>query len=162
MIISLCKKSIPLLSVSSLHVLEGCNEISPQPSLLQTEHPQLPQPVLTGAVLQPSDHLQGPHLDPLQQLCILPVLGPPGLDAALQVGPHKGRTERYNPLFCCSPGYSCRAASTHCWLVLSSLLSRTALLLGAALKEFISHSAHISGIAATQVQHFAFGLVEPH
>ena len=27
-------------------------------------------------------------------------LGPPGLDAALQVGPHEGREERYNPRPC--------------------------------------------------------------
>ena len=39
---------------------------------------QLPQPVFTGEVHQPSEHLRGPPLDPLQQVCIFLVLGAPG------------------------------------------------------------------------------------
>ena len=35
-------------------------------------------------MLQPSYHLHGPPLDPLQQLCILLVLGAPKLDTVLQ------------------------------------------------------------------------------
>ena len=54
-----------LLSVGSLKELEGCNEVTPQPSLLQAEQAQLPQPVFIGEALQPSDHLCGPTLDPL-------------------------------------------------------------------------------------------------
>lgn len=38
-------------------------KVSPQPSLLCSEWPQL-----IGEVLQPFDHLRGPPLDPLQQL----------------------------------------------------------------------------------------------
>ena len=53
---------------------------------------------LTGEVLQPSGHLSGPPLDLLQELHILPVLGAPGLDAVLHMGPHKSRVERDNPL----------------------------------------------------------------
>jgi len=49
-------------------------------------------------VLQPSDHLSGPPLDPLQQLHILPMLGPPDLDTVLQVGPQEGRAEGDDPL----------------------------------------------------------------
>mgnify|MGYP001853276447 FL=1 len=50
--------------------MEGCKEFSLQPSLLQAEQDQLPQPVFIEEVLQPSDHLRGPPLDPLQQLHI--------------------------------------------------------------------------------------------
>jgi len=42
----------------------SCSKVTPEPSLLQAEEPQLPQPVLRGEVLQPSDHLRGllwPH-----------------------------------------------------------------------------------------------------
>ena len=39
----LCKKLISLLLKISLYPLEGHNEVSPQPSLLQTEQGQLPQ-----------------------------------------------------------------------------------------------------------------------
>ena len=66
-------------------------------SLLQIKQAQLPQPFFTGEVLQPSDHLCGTSLDPIQQLHILPVLGAPELNAVLQKGHHKGRTEQDNP-----------------------------------------------------------------
>ena len=46
--------------------------------------------------LQPSDHLSGPPLDPIYELYILPVLGSPGLDTVLQMGPHKSRVEGDN------------------------------------------------------------------
>ena len=63
--------------------------VTPQPSLLQAEQAQLPQPVFAGEVLQPSEHLCGPPLDPLQQLPVLLVLGPPDLDTVLQMGPNE-------------------------------------------------------------------------
>ena len=77
-----------LLLLSSLQVLEGHNKVSSEPSPLQDEKAQLPQPFLTGKVLQPSDHLHGPPSDPLQQLHIFLMLGAPDLDAVLQMGPH--------------------------------------------------------------------------
>jgi len=43
--------SVPLLLVSLLQVLEGCNEVSLEPSLLQAKHAQLPQPFFIGEVL---------------------------------------------------------------------------------------------------------------
>jgi len=55
--------------------LDGCNEIPLQPSLLQAEQAQLPQTVFRGEVLQPSDHLHGPLVAPLQQLSVFIVLG---------------------------------------------------------------------------------------
>ncbi|KAK4831893.1 LOW QUALITY PROTEIN: hypothetical protein QYF61_020040 [Mycteria americana] len=67
-----------------LKILEGCYKVSPQPSLLQAEQPQLSQPVLIGEVLHPSDHFHGPPLDSLQQLHVLLVLRTPELDAGLQ------------------------------------------------------------------------------
>ena len=71
------KQSYPFLFIRSLPVLEGRNEVSLQPSLLQAKPAQFPLPFLIGEVLQPSDHLSGPSLDPLQELHILPVLGAP-------------------------------------------------------------------------------------
>ena len=84
-----CKQPLSFLFIRSLQVLEGRNEVSLQPSLLQAKPAQFPLPFLIGEVLQPSDHLSGPPLDPLQELHILPLLGAPGLDAVLQMGPHK-------------------------------------------------------------------------
>ena len=65
-----------LLLISSLQVLEGCNEVFSEPSLLQAEQVQLPQPFFKGKVLQPSDHLCGPPHDLLLQIRILPLLRP--------------------------------------------------------------------------------------
>ena len=70
-------------------VLKDHSEVSLEPSLLQPKQSQFPQPFLIGEVLQPSDHLSGSPLDPLQELHVLSVLGTPGLDAVLQMGPHK-------------------------------------------------------------------------
>ena len=84
------------LPVGPLQVLEGHCKVSLEPSLLQSEIPQLSQPVLMGEVLQPSDQLHGPPLHPLQQLHVLLVLGAPELDALLQVGSHESRVEGQN------------------------------------------------------------------
>ena len=56
-----------------LQVLEGHNEVSPEPSLSQAKQAQFLQPFFIGEVLQTPDHLSGPPLDPLQELHILPV-----------------------------------------------------------------------------------------
>jgi len=37
----------------------SCSKVTLEPALPQAEQPQLPQPVLVGEVLQPSDHLRG-------------------------------------------------------------------------------------------------------
>ena len=62
------KQPFPLLFTHSLQVLEGCNEVSPEPSLFQAKQAQFPQPFFTGEVLQPSDYLSGPPLDQFQEL----------------------------------------------------------------------------------------------
>ncbi|KAK4810814.1 LOW QUALITY PROTEIN: hypothetical protein QYF61_008786 [Mycteria americana] len=46
-------------------LLKDRNKVSPEPSLLQAEQPQLSQPFLIGKVFQPSNHFRGPPLDPL-------------------------------------------------------------------------------------------------
>ena len=67
-------------------------------SLLQIEQTQVLKPVFIGEVLQSSNHLHGPSLNPLQKLSVFPVLEVPDLDAVLQMGTHKGRVERDNHL----------------------------------------------------------------
>jgi len=79
-------------------MLEGFSKVSPEPSLLQAEQPQLSQPVLTGEVFHPPDHFCGTPLDPLQQPHVLTVLRAPELDAGLQVGSHQSQAEWQNPL----------------------------------------------------------------
>ena len=49
------KQPFPFLFICSLQVLEGHNEVSLEPFLLQAKQTQFPQPFLIGEVLQPSD-----------------------------------------------------------------------------------------------------------
>jgi len=56
---ALVKGHCPTVLQAPLWVLEGCNKVSVEPSLLQAEQPQLSQPFLIGGVLQPSDHFCG-------------------------------------------------------------------------------------------------------
>jgi len=67
------KKLVPIFHVDPLQVLEGCCKVSPQPSLLHAEQPQLSQPFLTE-VFHPSDHFCGSPVAPLQQVHVFPVL----------------------------------------------------------------------------------------
>ena len=62
--ICLCKKMVPLLLVSSFPALEGCNEVSPEPSLLQTKQVQFPQTFFIGEELHTSDYLQVSPVNP--------------------------------------------------------------------------------------------------
>jgi len=107
-----CKQLFPLPFICSCQVLEG-HEFSPRPSLHQAKQAQFPQPFLRGEVLQPSDHLSGPPLDPFQELHVFLVLGPPGLDAVLQIC----WNSRYRMLECLNstPLFSCKycVRSTH-------------------------------------------------
>ena len=55
--------------------VEGHNEVSLEPSVLQAKQVQFPQPFFIRELLQPSDHLSGSPLDSFQELCIFLVFG---------------------------------------------------------------------------------------
>ena len=131
--------------------MEG-HDVSPQPSPLQTEEAQFLQPVFIGEMLQPSEHLRGPPLDPLQKLHIFPVLRSPELDAVLHMGPHKGRVERDNPLFALLAApvlmeprilLTFQAPSAHCWLSFSVNQDLSALLSSFTSEPFLPRWAAI-------------------
>uniref|UniRef100_A0A8B9IT77 CUB domain-containing protein n=1 Tax=Amazona collaria TaxID=241587 RepID=A0A8B9IT77_9PSIT len=50
------EESLPSILIGPLQILEGCYEVSMQPSLLQAEQPQLSQPICIREVLQSPDH----------------------------------------------------------------------------------------------------------
>ena len=64
------------------------------PQSPQAKQAQFIQHFFIGEVLQPSGHLSCPPLDPFQKVCILLVLGAPGLDAVLQIGPMNSRNQK--------------------------------------------------------------------
>ena len=85
--------SVSSFLINFLQALEGCSKVSPQPSLLRAEQPQLPQPFLIGEVFQPWDHFCGPPLDPLQHVHLFPMLRASELDAGLQLRSHQSGVE---------------------------------------------------------------------
>ncbi|KAK4828770.1 hypothetical protein QYF61_000795 [Mycteria americana] len=168
-----CKKSLSSFLVGPLQVLEGCYKVSPEPSLLQAEQPQLSQPFFTGEVIQPSDHLCGPPLDSLQQVHVLLMLGAPEVNVVLQVGSHESGVEGENHLPRPAGHASFDAAQDTVGLLgckrmlpghVELLINQhpQVLLLRAALNPFSTQPVFVLGIAWTQVQDPALGLVEPH
>ncbi|KAJ7415938.1 hypothetical protein WISP_75203 [Willisornis vidua] len=123
----------PCLAPASFQGVVGRNEDSPEPPLLQAKHPQLPQPFLTGPVLQ-SLHQSCPSLDPLQHLNVLPKLRGSELGTALAMWPHQCQVKRKN--HCPGPAghtvpdkartpLAFLATRAHCWLMFSFLSIRT-------------------------------------
>jgi len=88
---SYAKKVSPSPACKLLSSSEGPQWCVPRAFSSPSQSSQFPQPFFTGELLQPSDHLSGPPLDPLQELHVLLVLGVPGLDSVLQMRPRKGR-----------------------------------------------------------------------
>ncbi|KAK4817066.1 hypothetical protein QYF61_027095 [Mycteria americana] len=138
----------------------------------RAEQPQLSQPVLIGEVFHPSDHFCGPPLD-LLLVHVLPVLSTPELDAVLQVGSRQSKVEGQSHL----PGPAGHAsfdaaqdmaAFLGCECTLPAHVQLFThqypqdLLCSAALNPFIPQPVLILGVALTQVQDLALGLVEPH
>jgi len=65
------------------------NDVTPQPPLLQAEQSELPQPFLTGEVLQSLNGLCGCLLGSLQQVHASPVLENSAQDTGLQLWPYQ-------------------------------------------------------------------------
>ena len=136
--------------------MEGLNEVSLEPSLLQTEQAQLPQSVM----LQPSEHLCGSPLNPLQQLHILLVLGSRIWVEYCRLGLTKEEQRgQFPPCSCWQPLWMQPrillvfwAASAHCWFTLSHTSTRTLKSFFAGLLSRSSPSPYIR-IFLTQLQH---------
>ena len=57
------EESGPILLTPTLQIFMGISKVPSQPSLLQAEQAQLPQPLLTGEMLQSPPHPRSPALD---------------------------------------------------------------------------------------------------
>jgi len=67
--------------IISLYLLDDFYQLSPQPSLLEAEQSQVPQPPLTGPMFQPPHDLREPLLNLLHFIHVSLALGRPNLDA---------------------------------------------------------------------------------
>ena len=104
-------------------------------------------------MLKLSDHIRGPPLDLLQQLSVL-VLEAPELNTVLQVGSLESSVEEKYHLTCPARHDTLDAA-----LDLDTVTSQI-FLLTAAFNPFSAQTVFMLGIALTQVQDFALGLVK--
>lgn len=86
----------PHLAPPSCHRVAETEKVPPEPPLPQAEQPQLPQPFLTGSVLQILHQLCFPSLNLLQHLDVFPELREPELNTALEVWPHQCPAEGKN------------------------------------------------------------------
>ncbi|KAK4829842.1 hypothetical protein QYF61_006852 [Mycteria americana] len=130
----IAKKFLPYISSLNL----------PSFSLKQLPLVLSQQALLKREVFQPSDHFCGPPLDLLQQVHVLLVLRTPELSTVLQ--PRIGLAFWHRAGSC--PAFHPPAPQV--------LLHR------AALNPFIPQPVLIPGVAPTQVQEPALGLVKPH
>uniref|UniRef100_A0A8B9GCQ8 DNA helicase n=1 Tax=Amazona collaria TaxID=241587 RepID=A0A8B9GCQ8_9PSIT len=87
------EESLPSTPTGPLQILEGCHEVSTQPSLLQAEQPQLSHPIFIREVLQSPDHPRGPPLHLFQQFHVLFTLRTPEQHTILQVRSHESRVK---------------------------------------------------------------------
>jgi len=85
------------LATTSLQVAVDSNKVSPQPPLLQTKQPQLPQSLLIRLVLQTPHQPHCPSLDTLRYLHVPLVVRGPKLNTVLQVQPHQCRVQGQSP-----------------------------------------------------------------
>ena len=76
----------PMLLTPTLQIFVGIYKVPSQPSLLQAEQAQLPQPLFIGETLHSPHHPRSPPLDSLQQLLIFLEVRSPELDDASSVG----------------------------------------------------------------------------
>ena len=94
----LCSCSIPcslgeetrrLLAPASFQVAGESHRFPPEPSLLQTESPQVPQPFHITLVLQALHQLRCPSLELLQHLSVSLVMTAPVLNTGFNGWPHQ-------------------------------------------------------------------------
>ncbi|PKU27690.1 ryanodine receptor hypothetical protein [Limosa lapponica baueri] len=91
-------------SSPSFQLVVESEKVSSQPPFLQAEQSQLPQPFLTGLVLQTPRQLHCSSLDMLQHLNVFLAVRGPKLDTIFEVGSHQCRVQGDN--HCPSPaGY---------------------------------------------------------
>ncbi|KAK4831745.1 hypothetical protein QYF61_018943 [Mycteria americana] len=134
---------------------------------------QLSQPILIREALQLPGHLRGPLADPFQQVHVFLKLGTPELNTVLQVGSHESGAEGQNHVPRPAGHTSFEAAQDtigflgceHTSPALTQFFIHQylqVLLRRAALNPLIAQPVSMVGIALTQVQNLALGLVELH
>ncbi|KAK4830892.1 hypothetical protein QYF61_013821 [Mycteria americana] len=161
------------LTTTSFQVVVESHKVSPQPPFLQAKQPQFPQPLLIRLVLQTLHQLRCPSLDTLQHLHVSLVVRGPKLNAGFEVRPHQCRVQGHNH-FPGPAGHTIFDTSQDAIGLLGHLGTLLAhiqaavnqhprvLFHQAAFQPLFPKPVALHGVAVTQVQDLALGLVEPH
>ncbi|KAK4810335.1 hypothetical protein QYF61_019138 [Mycteria americana] len=139
----------------------------------KAEQPQLPQPLPISLVLQTFPQLCCPSLDMFQPLNVSLVVRGPKLNTVFEVRPHQCRVRGHN--HCPSPaGHAIFDTSQdaigflgHLGTLLAHIQAAAnqhsqVLFCQAAFQPLFPKPVALHGVAVTQVQDLALGLVEPH
>ncbi|KAK4812136.1 hypothetical protein QYF61_000977 [Mycteria americana] len=160
-------------AISSRPAVVESDEVSPQPPFLQTEQPQVPQPLPISLVLQTLPQLRCPSLDTIQPLNVSLGVGGPTLNTAFEVRPHQCRVQGHNH-FPSPASHTIFDTSQdaigflgHLGTLLAHIQAAVSqhsqvLLCQAAFQPLFPKPAALHGVAVAQVQDLALGLVEPH
>ncbi|KAK4825114.1 LOW QUALITY PROTEIN: hypothetical protein QYF61_024005, partial [Mycteria americana] len=161
----------PHLSTTSFQAVVESHKVSPQPPFLQAKQPQFPQPLLIRLVLQTLHQLRCPSRDTLQHLNVS--LVGPKLNTVFEVRPHQCRVQGDNH-FPTPAGHTISDTGQDAIGLLGHLGTLLAhiqvaidqyaqvLLCRAAFQPLFPKPVALHGVAVTQVQDLALGLVEPH
>ncbi|KAK4816040.1 hypothetical protein QYF61_011048 [Mycteria americana] len=140
---------------------------------IKAKQPQFPQPLLIRLVLQTLHQLRCPSLDTLQHLNVSLVVGGPKLNTVFEVRPHQCRVQGHNH-FPTPAGHAIFDTSQdaigflgHLGTLLAHIQAAVnqhaqVLLCLAAFQPLFPKPVALHGVAVTQVQDLALGLVKPH
>ncbi|KAK4819628.1 hypothetical protein QYF61_008848 [Mycteria americana] len=152
----------PFPLVLSLVVVES-NKVSPQPPFLQTKQPQLPQPLPISLVLQTLPQLRCPSLDTLQPLNVSLVVRGPKLNTVFEGHDHIPSPAGH-AIFDTSQdaiGFLGHLGTLLAHIQLAVNQHPQVLFRWAASQPLFPKPVALHGVAVTQVQDLALGLVEP-
>ncbi|KAK4813607.1 LOW QUALITY PROTEIN: hypothetical protein QYF61_011953, partial [Mycteria americana] len=165
----------PHLATTSFQVAVESNKVSPQPPLLQAKQPQFPQPPPIRLVLQTLHQLRCPSLDTLQHLNVSLGVRGPKLNTGFEVRPHQCRVQGHNHCPSSPAGHAISDTSQGAIGRLGHLVTLLAhiqaavnhqhsqvLFCWAAFQPLFPKPVALHGVAVTQVQDLALGLVKPH
>ncbi|KAK4824042.1 hypothetical protein QYF61_009633 [Mycteria americana] len=139
----------------------------------QAKQPQFPQPLLIRLLLQTLHQLHCPSLDTLQHLNVSLVVRGPKLNTVFEVQPHQCRVQRHDH-FPSPAGHTITDTSQdaigflgHLGTLLAHIQTAVnqhpqVLFCLAAFQPLFPKPVALHGVAVTQVQDLALGLVKPH
>ncbi|KAK4818295.1 hypothetical protein QYF61_010437 [Mycteria americana] len=151
----------PHLSTTSFQVVVESDKVSPQPPFLQAEQAQFPQPLLIRLLLQTLHQLHCPSLDSLQHLNVSLVVGGPKLNTGHDHSPSPAG-HAISDISQDAIGFLGHLGTLLAHIQAAVNQHAQVLFCLAAFQPLFPKPVALHGVAVTQVQDLALGLVKPH